>query len=351
MIDKLCLTCPNHLKQFGLAVHNFHDTRNGVPPVLIWSNPASDAEQSGSTPDKVGRMSFWGLVYPYAEQQALYDLCTAGSTGTANESFDRRLDAVWWNPLDDSVKRGFGGVSIYRCPSRRGSGALFVRETTDTSPGPQTDYAIVGAYANSSTASTANTADWRYLRSCWDNTATQVNRHRGPFRVADTTVTGNRVDTWSPRDSFSRWKDRTSNQIIVAEKHIPSFALGKCQITSTAITDNNLDCSYLAASSNSGGTDTRMRADMAAHAFASNVMAYNISSIFDTNPGRPIARSDSEPTTGVARWEWAHIGSAHSGVFNVLLGDGSVRGAAKSVSSSIIKFLTIVDDGQSIQLP
>ena len=28
------IQCTNHLKQIGLAVHNFHDVRGGVPPAL-----------------------------------------------------------------------------------------------------------------------------------------------------------------------------------------------------------------------------------------------------------------------------------------------------------------------------
>ncbi|MDR2704474.1 MAG: DUF1559 domain-containing protein, partial [Planctomycetaceae bacterium] len=52
------MTCTNHLKQFGLGIHNFHDTKSGLPPTMIFYP---------------GRLSFWGLLYPYVEQQSLYD--------------------------------------------------------------------------------------------------------------------------------------------------------------------------------------------------------------------------------------------------------------------------------------
>jgi prepilin-type N-terminal cleavage/methylation domain-containing protein len=52
------MQCSNHLKQLALAVHNFHDTRNALPPSAIFNH----------------RPSFWGLIYPYIEQQSLYDL-------------------------------------------------------------------------------------------------------------------------------------------------------------------------------------------------------------------------------------------------------------------------------------
>jgi prepilin-type N-terminal cleavage/methylation domain-containing protein len=53
------MTCTNHLKQLGIGVHNFHDTRNGLPPVTICSNGDSSL------------VSFWGMIYPFIEQQSL----------------------------------------------------------------------------------------------------------------------------------------------------------------------------------------------------------------------------------------------------------------------------------------
>jgi hypothetical protein len=65
------MQCSNHLKQIGLAVHNFSDSRQGVPPVMIWFN--SDGNTSESDRMLMGTMSFWGLIYPFVEQQSLYD--------------------------------------------------------------------------------------------------------------------------------------------------------------------------------------------------------------------------------------------------------------------------------------
>jgi hypothetical protein len=61
--------CANHLKQIGIGVHNFHDNKNGLPPC-------------GVEMDYAG---FWMLIYPYIEQQSLYDM-------VYDRGFDNRFD-------------------------------------------------------------------------------------------------------------------------------------------------------------------------------------------------------------------------------------------------------------------
>jgi len=62
------MQCTNHLKQIGLAVHNFHDTHNGVVPLGIGANRFT---------------GFWFLVLPYIEQQAAYSRLEGVGNGLA----------------------------------------------------------------------------------------------------------------------------------------------------------------------------------------------------------------------------------------------------------------------------
>src|SRR5262245_13487842 len=59
------IKCANNLKQYGLAIHNYHDVYNSLPPGGLWNVSSLD----------------WGIpapswqvrVMPFMEQQPLYD--------------------------------------------------------------------------------------------------------------------------------------------------------------------------------------------------------------------------------------------------------------------------------------
>ena len=73
------LQCSNHLKQLGLAAHNFHDVHNRLPPgyngVVNDARTAPEYYQSYDAPN--GRLVPWlGLnayLLPYMEQTVVYD--------------------------------------------------------------------------------------------------------------------------------------------------------------------------------------------------------------------------------------------------------------------------------------
>ncbi|MDR2439706.1 MAG: DUF1559 domain-containing protein [Planctomycetaceae bacterium] len=88
--------CTNHLKQFGIAVHNLHDTHNRLPQ-RIYGDEGYGAAVKNSSPFSwapTGGIQFWRWnhmlsVLPYMELQAKYDdfvtRINSGSTsGDAN---------------------------------------------------------------------------------------------------------------------------------------------------------------------------------------------------------------------------------------------------------------------------
>lgn len=100
--------CLNNLKQVGLAMHNYHETFQTFPPGCIHSHmPRSGTDGFSFGP------SFWGLLLPYLDQQALFDKLNfegrspgyineaAGSSGAANRP--HVLEA--------------GEIGVMRCPS------------------------------------------------------------------------------------------------------------------------------------------------------------------------------------------------------------------------------------------
>jgi hypothetical protein len=360
------MQCTNHMKQIGLAVHNFHDTYNGLPPFITFNvagNRTADTLPPFGTPlrddGRWGRLSFWGLIYPYVERSALYDMLTAGNGPAAG--IDTIPGPVWWGTLSQAERTAFGSVSFYRCPSRRGGAAAFADATPFSHPGPRGDYIIIV------TADRAgNGTDARMLDNIFDthnDNRGRVERHNGPFRQSVWEYVNDfehiQLASWSPRDEFAWWRDGTSNQIIVSEKHMPSFSLGSCRTESfanaTQATMWHVDCTYLSiiGAVNGGGNS---RGDLVANGWMGSPLAIN--NIGGRNyTGRPIAKSDSEPMSAYANGRWLIdlstpiLGSAHAGVFNVLLGDGAVRGVTKAVNVNLIARMSVVNDGSTDQLP
>jgi hypothetical protein len=310
--------CTNHLKQIGIGVHNFHDTRNGLPPSAI----------------DTGRTTFFGVIYPFIEQAALHEILNRKrdqKTGNCNHNCSpTALPFIWWPALTPEEKAGFGSVPIYKCPSRRAGVAIIETGTVNNRPpGPIGDYSTL-AYTKSS--GTAAYSDWwrNFIpseRAAKWGTINITSNFFGPFRAAKVELIAlvnegdnYTVNAWESTDTLAWWADGTSNQFCVGEKHVHANELGKCEAVASGGFQNRGDCSLLTIYT---GADT-----------ASQRTTYNsnpIARINDTNDSR--------------------FGSYHSDICNFLLGDGSVRGVSVTTSTRILMALSDVSDGETVSLP
>src|SRR5262245_19025962 len=60
------MKCSNNLKQIGLAIHNFHDTNDGMPPAWKYEPPAPSTRVTGV-------VESWGFnILPFLEQDNLF---------------------------------------------------------------------------------------------------------------------------------------------------------------------------------------------------------------------------------------------------------------------------------------
>jgi hypothetical protein len=319
------MQCINHLKQIGIGTHNFHDTNGGLPPVAI-----GDYIDSTST-STFRRAGILPLLYPFIEQQALYDIIVS-------YGFDTQLDNNWFAALSEEQRNGFGSVPIVRCPTRRSSGVLLSASNYTnndysqglgqvTQYGPVTDYAgVIHTISGSDTT-----------QKYWLSSTSYIAAHRGPFRAAF--LVSNDPKAWQPRDTFAWIQDGTSNQLLFGERHIPTDRIGQCHGTTVAtIRPENVDCSYLVAWERAGFTS--LRAMMSYQNNSTN--ARLISRPTDFNP----------PSTGDALSTHNYaFGSWHPGICNFVLGDGSVRGISVTTSQNILKAVSRVDDGEAVTLP
>ncbi|MDR3234137.1 MAG: DUF1559 domain-containing protein [Planctomycetaceae bacterium] len=343
------MQCSNNLKQVGLGVHNFHDTRNGLPPLGLGARSRNNAK----------RITIFGLIFPYIEQQPLYDfLCTSNSSigstatmgaGSVNSStaevktsghggIHANLGNKWFNEISADQRNAFGSISIYKCPTRRsGVSILTIGTTADdvtNNPnrnGPLGDYAAI--LCNITAGLTADDTVWTSQNH---DPITHAENTVGPFRLPNITISYD-IRSWEPRDTMSYWSDGTSNQIIIGEKHIPAGKVGDGYPNFSA------DISWL---SSGGG--------FAAAGPVRPILVSRSTAGVDTIAPLRRANEYDSITTGFPYYDSysaASFGSWHAGVCNFLLGDGSVRAFAVTTVPDILGAIAIVNDGKTIAMP
>ena len=336
------MQCANHLKQMGLATHNFHDGRKGLPPSAI------DA----------GRVTTFALLYPYMEQTSLFEKIT--SYGQNGDVLTVRMDGncnptgaigcKWWDDdLTDEDRTAFSSVATVKCPSRRSGVAMVTRSTNLWRPGgPQGDYAVVtvSPLRDPGNPSSGRIGNWYQVwlsEERGKQWGMPVSWYSGPIRASRITVNrslANDTDPWTitgwtPTDTFGWLKDGTSNQLIMGEKHIPSTELGKCgDATTKTMTgggtctmQNRSDCSILASTNNT-----------------------EVGAFRTTQDGRLLLMPNDDCSTAGANYDY-NFGSSHAGTCQFMLGDGSVQAVSVTTSSVILEALSNVNDGKAVSLP
>ncbi len=331
--------CVNKLKQIGVAIHNFHDTTNGLPPFNI---PRTN-ETDGST--AAHKFTFVLFLMPFMEMSQLYDTMANLTVGTQSKL--AVSPQVWWQDttqVPDQAKMSLG-FSAWWCPTRRGSSDGF------TQNGPCGDYAVVLNHVVDSDPdnppTTGGLYDWNSptVVKEWDIFYhDRAGNYNGPLRQAvfsrlsaDENIQAN---SWQSRDTMAWWSDGSSNQIVIGEKHVPLAYLAICggdTADNTTPAGNNWrtsDCSMLHAS-NAGGTT-----GYAAFRHPRNALNV-IPNAFETRR-----------YTGESQRMVYGFGSYHPNSVNFLLGDGSVRGFQPTVPANYILMpLGAVNDGRNVETP
>ncbi len=315
--------CTNHMKQIGIAVHTFHDTDKFLPPVCVGSD----------------RATFFTLILPFIEQQALYDTWAAVTDG-----FGRNVSitsATAWHSTfntNETFKKGICSIPIYYCPTRRNAEGKPTKtlEYTDTNwtlnggtgnprLGPATDYALPALFLNTGSTAMPNMFDGDIWRCKNNNTVADdqliSDQDRGPFRAARfdsmPPTTDAHFKAFKSRDTMAWWSDGTTNQLIYTEKHIPIDQLYETQFDSTWLYMNGTTWCGVQRSFKGGITRT------------------------DENNGK------SPQNSGNQHWR---IGGAHQRSCNALLGDSSVRPLSITANQNVMLQLTHVSDGENIIL-
>ena len=105
------MQCSNHLKQIGIAVHNYADANKEFMPMQGFAR-----NNDGGAPDNpVAPVSFMSQLFPFMEQQALYDSIYGSQQDTAPGDTHSPSDAKPWQPERVAAYRA--EVPTLLCPS------------------------------------------------------------------------------------------------------------------------------------------------------------------------------------------------------------------------------------------
>lgn len=119
------MQCSNNLKQFGIALHNYHDTFGNFPPGYL----LQDLSGSGLAYNGTGSSWGWGAqILPFIEQNSLADSLSVGSQSLTNALNNTTLVALMKQP-----------IQAFICPS-------------DTAPNPNTGHVLLKSSGSESVA-------------------------------------------------------------------------------------------------------------------------------------------------------------------------------------------------------
>lgn len=285
-------TCKNHLKQVGLALHNYHDTFLRFPI----------GEQAGRI-----RPNWRAPILPYLDQAPAYnkmnfDISTS-TGGFMSESSSGSYGYGTGTTTNEVLKTL--RVPVYNCPSSPHSTSSNDNGMNNYNQGQTMDYVGIAG----STPDPAGRSNVCSVTGAGYGNGTYCNN-----------------GLLAPNDSFRMRdvKDGTSNTIIVAEQ--------SGQV-------NGKDCRSNYYGGWSGiGTTSKMPALPSGSAWGSGTttVMYSVNSFW--NSGGPTEASAPYGANTI-------IGSYHTGGTHVLLTDGAVRFVSENLDFSTLANLCSKSDG------
>jgi prepilin-type N-terminal cleavage/methylation domain-containing protein len=303
------MQCQNNLKQIGLALHNFHDSRSKFPPGL---DCATVGDSRGS--------SFFVYILPYIEQD------------TIHSKWDYTNGGGWANAANSALIRNLT-IKMYKCPS---SSLPDLNGSTGFGHAVQRpDYIGISGAVNG-------------LIPGYTDSRTQNGGPSAGCCGGSIISGGGILYPWSSV-TLTQITDGTSNTICVSEwsdwlnksttrvdwRSVGGWAMGNGDPNNNKPTPppnwntaNNFGSYY---------PDLRT--------FNVTTIRYAINQVNGwTNDCAASGVCENYGSNGPLR-------SAHTGGVNVVLGDGSVRFLPDSTPLNVLAALSIRDDGQVVNLP
>ncbi len=188
--------CKNNLKQIGIAIHNFHEQRNELPPSRNYDH----------------YMSWAFLILPHLEQFSLF------------KNWDPQLKYYYQS---DTAR--LTGIPMYYCPSRRAPSMnstqnddiLSPFETSGHVPGTVSDYACSAGYGPAGV--------WNWITSNGAMIMGEATTDPPTVPAGWYAPPMAKLITWRSRTKFKDLVDGLSFTILVGEKHVRPAQFGIAQ--------------------------------------------------------------------------------------------------------------------------
>ncbi|VTS06362.1 DUF1559 domain-containing protein [Tuwongella immobilis] len=299
------MTCQNHMKQLGLACHNYHDSTGKLPAAVLMNasvnNPADHNQNFGP--------NWMVLVLPYMEQDNLFRQVS----DSINRYATTPAENAWRVIRSTNIK-------TYRCPSDTGGDTPCARAGGNWARGNYAANAGPGMFWVGGTAALIGGPT-----GAWTDNSPSFNPDPGGY--AGLAFSGGGVMNVNTGQSFTSITDGTSSTILIDEMRIGpdandirgTWAMGQ---TGASISAGN------------GRSDTP----------TPNV---SCSGCDDIQGGTDAPAVGMGCCSGCLSWQ-VTAKSRHTGGVNTAFADGSVKFVANSVTTRTWFLLHSRNDGQVI---
>lgn len=285
------LQCSSHLRQLSQACHNFHDSHQSLPPVDMMDNWAT-----------------WAVfVLPFIEQSAVF------------EQWDIKK-RYYVQPATAG-----GKIALLLCPSRpKGrrdrQGQSRAWGTNYTGPGGYADYAACQGTTDHTDPAPDNQFNGAFRR-VWETqqTCNGVPTPTGRWGNACQVAAMDTLDTWNYMSNFKEFTDGLSNVLMLGEMHFPH----KTQ-TLGPVWNGDFQSQYRRFAGHKGTQDP-----------VTKLWTVEYRIVADPDYANPV--------------DWnLRFGSAHRGLCQFSLCDGSVRAISNNVDFETYHRLSIRTDGEIV---
>jgi prepilin-type N-terminal cleavage/methylation domain-containing protein/prepilin-type processing-associated H-X9-DG protein len=304
------MKCSNNLKQIGLAIHNYHDTHDGMPPAWKYEPPAPPARPTAV-------VESWGFnILPYLEQDNIF------------RQYNR--DRTLYDPANQALAST--QLKIFQCPSTP-NGNRLVELSVPANPGGLAGLPA-GTLRSGVSDYTVTTgilgAGWCLFMGTPCDPPAAGERHGALAGWSDTPAVAAALG--ARRLTLGTISDGTSNTILIAELAGTPDVYNRARQKISPLPGAPIP--LLGLSYGAGW----------ANPF--NGEHWPSGSPFDGNNPHSASGSTGPCLINCSNYNGRGLYSFHTGGVNVLMADGGVRFFRESMSTRMVAFAVTAQKGE-----